>query len=92
MINYRTWLAALLVFAGLACADEAGITSVDLDKLEAAAGHASSGQPTAAQLKAQAEGADYVGCGPVFETPTKSEAGASVDGADHSGSTGPRLR
>ena len=55
MTNYRTWLAALLVFAGLACAGEAGITSVDLDKLEAAAGHASSGQPTATQLKALAD-------------------------------------
>ena len=55
MRKYSTWLATLLLLTGFALAGEPGIRSIDLDNPAEAAGHASSGQPTAAQLEALAE-------------------------------------
>ncbi len=55
MNKNSTWLAALLLLTGLALAGEPGIKSIDLEHPGEATGHASSGQPTAAQLEALAE-------------------------------------
>jgi uncharacterized protein (TIGR01244 family) len=55
MKKNNTWLAGLLLVAGLAIAGDPGIRSVDLDNLADATGHASSGQPNAEQLEVLAE-------------------------------------
>ena len=55
MKQIKWWLLALLAGAGLAVAGEQGVRTMNLDDIGAPTGHASSGQPSAAQLETLAE-------------------------------------